>query len=280
MTQVTLVARPQSRVIPAAVVAAVLTAAAAGWLVLVERMAGMNGGPGGDPGALGWFASTWAVMTAAMMFPAAAPAVSRVARASSSHRAAAVVLFLAGYGAVWILAGLAGYSLVQAVRSLHVHALAWSAAGSYVAGAAIAAAGLFQLSAAKRRWLGRCRNPDLTGQGRGGVAGALAVGVRHGGCCLACCWTLMVALYALGMMSVTWTAVITAAIVGERLLPRPSLIRAIAAVLIVLGVVVAVAPGSVPGLTPGARMTTMAQRQPRTSAAHAAPAPPRAVLSS
>jgi predicted metal-binding membrane protein len=71
-----------------------------GWLVLIQRMAGMGSGPGGDPGALGWFAATRAVMTAAMMLPAAAPAVLGVVRARPSKAPAAALLFLAGYGAV------------------------------------------------------------------------------------------------------------------------------------------------------------------------------------
>jgi predicted metal-binding membrane protein len=259
MTQLALTARPRSRAIPWAVLAAVLAAAAVGWLALAERMAGMERGPGGDPGTLGWFTATWALMTAAMMLPAAAPAVLRVARASTSQRTASAASFVAGYGSVWILAGLAGYSIVQAARSLHVHALAWSVAGSYVAGAAIAAAGLYQLSAVKRRWLARCGDPDLARPRGRGVAAALRAGVEHGRCCLACCWTLMVALYALGMMSMTWTVVITAAIIGERLLPRRWLTVSVAAALIVLGVLVAVAPGSVPGLTSGTTMTMMSR---------------------
>jgi predicted metal-binding membrane protein len=257
MTQIALTARTPSRAIPWAVLASVLAAAAVGWLALVERMTGMDGGPGGDPGAFGWFAATWALMTAAMMLPAAAPAVLRLVRANTARPTASAALFVAGYGFAWILAGLAGYSIIQAVRSLDVHALAWSDAGSYLAGAAIAAAGLYQLSPAKRRWLARCSNPTVSRPRGHGVAAALVAGVEHGGCCLACCWTLMVALYALGMMSITWTVVITVAIVGERLLPRRSLSVAIAAALIVLGVMVAVAPASVPGLTPGATMTMM-----------------------
>jgi hypothetical protein len=45
----------QSRVAPAAVLAGVLAAAGVGWLVLAHRMAGMDMGPGGNPGTLGWF---------------------------------------------------------------------------------------------------------------------------------------------------------------------------------------------------------------------------------
>ena len=48
----------ESRLVPAAVAAGVLAAAAAGWVVLARRMAGMDMSPGGDPGALGWFAVT------------------------------------------------------------------------------------------------------------------------------------------------------------------------------------------------------------------------------
>ena len=60
----------------------------------------------------------------------------------------------------------------------------------------------------------------------------------------------MVALYALGIMSVTWMVVVTVLIAGERLVARPSIaVAAVAAVLVVLGVGIAAAPASVPGLT-------------------------------
>jgi predicted metal-binding membrane protein len=259
MTPLTLRPRAESRLIPTALLAAVLTAAASGWLVLAERMAGMDGGPGGDPGALGWFAGTWAVMTAAMMLPASAPGLLRLVRAWPSKVTAAAVLFLAGYGAVWMLAGLAGYSLIEAARGLHLGALAWSAAGHYLAGASVAAAGLYQLTDAKRRWLTRCAAPALP-LARHPFAGALLAGAEHGSCCVACCWTLMAALYALGMMSITWMAMFTVLIVSERLLAHRALaVHAIAAVLVVLGVVLAVSPAAVPALTipPKAHPMTM-----------------------
>jgi predicted metal-binding membrane protein len=243
MTEVALRPRP---VVPTAVVAGVLAAAAAGWLVLVGRMTGMYTGPGGDPGTLGWFAATWAVMTVAMMLPASAPAVLRLARARGSTGA---VLFVVGYGLVWMVAGLAGYWVVQSVRDLHAGAMAWSSAGRYVAGAAVAAAGLYQLTGAKRRWLARCAAPDRP-RVRPGIAGALLAGTEHGCCCVACCWTLMVALYALGMMSIAWMAMLTVLIAGERLVPWRTIgVRGVAVVLVVLGVAVAATPAAVPALT-------------------------------
>jgi predicted metal-binding membrane protein len=243
---------PGSRLVPTAVAAGVLAAAAAGWVVLVRRMAGMDmtpPTPGGDPGDLGWFAVTWIVMTAAMMLPGSAPAVVRAARGRRSAAPATAVSFVVAYGAVWLLAGLVGYAGVQAVRALDLSALGWTSAGRYVAAAAVIGAGLYQLTPVKRRWLERCTAPDLHLR-RPGISGALRQGAGHGVCCVACCWTLMVALYALGIMSVTWMVVITVLIAGERLVARPAAgVTAVAAVLIVLGVGIAAAPASVPGLT-------------------------------
>lgn len=245
MTGLALRPRVESRFLATAFVTAALAAATAlGWLVLVRRMAGMDGGPGGDPGEPGWFAVSWAAMTVAMMLPAVAPAVLRLTRAQRSSGWVGGVVFLAGYGAVWMLAGLAGYAAVEAVRSLHVDVLGWTSAGRYVAGASVAAAGLYQLTAVKRRWLARCVAGTLAP--RGGVA----AGVEHGCCCVACCWTLMAALYALGMMSIAWMALLTVLIAGERLLPRRTLaVRAVGVVLVMLGLAVAAAPAAVPALT-------------------------------
>src|SRR5204863_9941738 len=43
------------------------------WVVSIERMRGMDAGPGTDLGALGWFVGIWVTMTAAVMLPSAAP---------------------------------------------------------------------------------------------------------------------------------------------------------------------------------------------------------------
>jgi predicted metal-binding membrane protein len=238
-------AAPRKQLSPGAwALAPILAGTAAAWLALSGRMAGMDGGPGGDPGTPAWFAGTWAVMVAAMMLPAVAPAVLRLVRGKGPSAPAALVLFLLGYGAVWMAGGLIGFALLQAVRALHIDALGWSHAGRYLAGAVVAAAALYQLTSAKRRWLGRCAKPGLP-LPSDPAAASLRAGLRHGLCCLACCWTLMAALYALGMMSLVWMAVVTAMIVAERLLPRPPLgARVIAVVLAVLGIAIVLAPAN------------------------------------
>jgi predicted metal-binding membrane protein len=76
------------------------------------------------------------------------------------------------------------------------------------------------------------------------------MGVKHGAWCVGCCWALFVALFALGVMSVFWMVVVVAIIAAERLLPWKLLARSAAAVLlVVLGLGVAFAPGSVPNFT-------------------------------
>jgi len=118
-----------------------------------------------------------------------------------------------------------------------------------VAAGTILGAGVYQLTSPKAGCLRRCRDRDrfLTDHWRPGLPGALRMGVEHGGFCIGCCWALMAALFALGVMSLTWMAVVAALIAAERLLPRHAQ-AAVAIVLVVLGTGVALAPGDVPGL--------------------------------
>ena len=67
---------------------------------------------------------------------------------------------------------------------------------------------------------------------------------------MGCCWALMAALFALGVMSIGWMVLIAAVIAIEKLLPRISLARlGIVIVLAVLAASVAFASDHVPGLT-------------------------------
>jgi cytochrome c biogenesis protein CcdA len=75
------------------------------------------------------------------------------------------------------------------------------------------------------------------------------MGAEHGAYCLGCCWGLMLALFALGVMSLFWMAVVGAVILVEKLAPAGRrLSRVFAVALVALGIWVASAPGSVPGL--------------------------------
>ncbi len=220
-------------------------------------MGGMESTPGMDLGGLGFYVTVWVVMMAAMMFPSVAPTVLMYDRLREGHRARgkgaaadATALFVAGYLLVWTAAGLAAYGLFALVREIDPAFLAWDEAGRYVTGGVIALAAVYQVTPLKQACLVKCRSPMmfLAERWRHGRAGALELGVRHGAWCLGCCWALMAALFAVGVMSLGWMALIAAFIAGEKLLPRPTLVRrAVAVLLLALGLGVAFFPADVPG---------------------------------
>ena len=244
--------------------AALLSAAAIAWLLTRNRMLGMDAGPGTDPGSLGFYSASWAVMMAAMMFPSILPMVLTFAtiqrrrrERGAIDRATSTWIFVAGYLAAWTCFGLAAYGLYVGVRSLSIPALSWHHGGRYVAAAVLIAAAAYQLTPAKDACLRRCRGPldFLLTQWREGGAGALRMGVAHGAWCVGCCWALMASLFALGLMSLTWMIVIAALIASEKLLPSRVLAnRSVTSVLLVLALGVALVPARLPGLTiPGSQ---------------------------
>jgi predicted metal-binding membrane protein len=188
-----------------------------------------------------------------MMLPAAAPMV--VAHGRRAVRADTTGAFAAAYLLTWLAAGLVGYVAIEAVRSLSLGFLGWGSGGRYAAGGVIAFAGLYQLTAAKEGCLRRCRDRGsfMHEHWRPGRVGALRMGVAHGGYCIGCSWALMATLFALGVMSLTWMAIIAVLIAAERLLDRRTRL-VVAMVLVALGAWVALAPGDVPALTvPGSQ---------------------------
>jgi predicted metal-binding membrane protein len=242
-----------------ALIALLLVLALGAWLVTDERMHGMDEGPGTDLGSLGFYVGAWVVMMAAMMFPSIAPMVLAYARIGAARAAGPRSLapghwatFVAGYLIVWTLFGLGAYGLLALAGELSIDALSWDRQGPYLAGGVLAAAALYELTPAKNACLKRCRGPFafLTEAWRDGWTGALRMGAEHGLWCVGCCWALMAALFALGVMSVGWMVFIAALIAAEKLLPwDPAPSRAIAVLLLVLGVAIATTPESVPGLT-------------------------------
>jgi predicted metal-binding membrane protein len=76
------------------------------------------------------------------------------------------------------------------------------------------------------------------------------MGAEHGSYCVGCCWGLMLILFALGVMSITWMLLVTAAIFAQKVLPwGPVRHRVSALALLGFGIWIAINPTSVPGLT-------------------------------
>ena len=76
------------------------------------------------------------------------------------------------------------------------------------------------------------------------------MGAGHGAWCVGCCWALMASLFALGVMSVTWMAVVAGIIAFEKTIPwRRVATWGTTLVLVTLGVLVLAAPDALPGFT-------------------------------
>jgi predicted metal-binding membrane protein len=238
---------------------ALLALALVAWLITDERMGSMDSTPGMALGGLGFYLTVWVVMMAAMMFPSVAPTVLMYDRLRDGHLARgrgapvdATGLFVAGYLLIWTAAGLAAYGLFEVARAIDPGFLGWDEQGRYVAAGVILAAAVYQVTPLKQACLVKCRSPMmfLAERWRHGRVGALELGTRHGAWCLGCCWALMAALFAVGVMSLGWMALIAAFIAGEKLLPWPvAARRVVALLLLLLGLGVGFVPAEVPGFT-------------------------------
>jgi predicted metal-binding membrane protein len=100
------------------------------------------------------------------------------------------------------------------------------------------AAGVYEVTSLKRHFRRRCR--ENIGSGFG-----------FGLCCLGSSIGLMAMLVALGVMSITWMAVIALVVLGQKLVGARAVIDVpLALAIVAFGVLIIVDPSSVPGLTP------------------------------
>jgi predicted metal-binding membrane protein len=105
--------------------------------------------------------------------------------------------------------------------------------GSVAAGAIVIAAGVYELRPLKRH----CRE-------------SVRSGFEFGLYCVGSSIGLMLMFVALGVMSVTWMSEIALLVLAQKLLPAKAAIDLPLALAIVgLGIVIVIAPSSVPGLT-------------------------------
>jgi predicted metal-binding membrane protein len=191
-------------------------------------------------------------MMAAMMFPSVSPTVALYSRMTRRREPLAPLVFTSGYLLTWSAAGVLAFGISGLGGSLLGEELAWNRAGRWVVGGLLLTAAVYELTPLKEVCLSKCRSPlgFLVGSWRGGLSGALQMGVRHGAWCVGCCWALMVALFALGVMSIAWMAFVAALIAVEKTLPwRRLMTYGTAAILLLLGVLVFAAPEAIPGFT-------------------------------
>jgi predicted metal-binding membrane protein len=205
-----------------------LAAQAAGAASLLHHDALISDGPPVWV-ALPLFLVAWQVMIATMMLPSSLPLVRMFAAASARQPrpGAAMAGFLGGYALVWSAFGALAFlfdvgvhAAVDSSSWLHDHE--WLLGGSV-----LALAGAFQFTKLKDACLDKCRHPGqfMIRFYERGTAGGFRMGARHGAFCLGCCWALMLVMFAVGVASLAWMAVLTALMVWEK--TRPSGARSV-----------------------------------------------------
>lgn len=233
-----------------------LVVAAVAWVFVVPR----SGAGGGTMGmALPAFIGMWTLMMSAMMFPATAPLASIYVRTISSHRVERIVSFAAGYIVVWAAASVPAFVIARASGTALAGHQTWAKAFAF---GAYAVCGVYQLTPLKEVCLRQCRSPISHllkfGTFKGPLRDARA-GLSHGAWCLACCWALMVVLFALGVMNLAAMIGLAAVITAEKLLPRPvRVMRAVGVAAIALAVMSLWFPALAPAVrAPGMRAASM-----------------------
>ena len=141
----------------------------------------------------GQLATGWALMVLAMMLPLAiAPLWHVRERSFARRRGRSTALFVAGFVAVWMLAGVILQTIALLARLMVPEPVACF-------GLAAAAALLWQLSPAKQWFLNRChQRPPLAAFGFAADLDAFGFGVRNGAVCAGACWALMLAMLLIG----------------------------------------------------------------------------------
>jgi predicted metal-binding membrane protein len=234
--------------------ALVLLGAAVAWLVVIRQASGMSSAPGTMGFHLLGFLGLWTVMMAAMMLPAVAPVSAMYVRAlepraTPARRVVKMTGLVAGYLVAWTGFGLLAFvaaDLAGRLADRQPRLADWCGAGI------LAAAGIYQLTPVKDRCLSHCRSPLSVLVHLGSYRGRLRdvrAGLYHGGYCVGCCWALMLALIALGVMDLRWMVAFAAVIVLEKLwMYGKALSYGVGVALLVLAVLAPSHPGLIPGL--------------------------------
>lgn len=219
------------------------------WLVTAVIASGMGAGPGAMGLGVAEFVGVWTLMMAAMMLPSVAPLAVLYRTVADGPSGLVTGQLMAGYLAVWAAFGLVAFALADLGGRA---AVASPDAARVVAVVVLVLCAAYQMTSLKERCLVRCRTPlghlMRYRQWRGAIA-PLRIAAEHGAWCVACCWSLMVILLAMGAMDLLAMAVLTVVILVEKLAaPGRWFSVAVGAATIVLAVAVALDPALATGL--------------------------------
>jgi predicted metal-binding membrane protein len=188
--------------------------------------------------ALASFVGMWVVMMVAMMLPSLVAMLWRYREAVGSTGKTRLGPLIAvvgmGYFFVWTLFGMAAFPLGAALAAIAMQQPALARAVPIAVGVVVLIAGALQFTAWKAHHLACCREAPGRGRTLPADAGtAWRHGLRLGLHCAHCCANLMAILLVIGIMDLRVMAVVTAAIVAERLAPAGERVARAIGVLVV-----------------------------------------------
>jgi len=179
-------------------------------------------------------------MMVAMMLPSALPAFLRFNRGiiepDVRDSSLPPVLVATGYFAVWMLAGAAVYFSGVAFMSAAMRWDGFSRLVPMLSGVALIVAGAIEVTPWKLSRLLRCRNPVGCSPSSDACRAGWYNGLRQGISCFMCCFPVVIAQLALGIMNPLVMAGVAAVITVEKLAPGPErIVRVVGALSIVAG---------------------------------------------
>jgi len=191
------------------------------------------------PGAAASFLGMWVVMMVAMMLPSLVPMLWRyrqaVGGAGETRLGRLTARVAVGYFFVWTVFGMAAFPVGVALAETEMQQPALARAVPLATGLVVVAAGALQFSAWKTRQLACCREGPRRGL-RADAGTAFRHGLRLGLRCSYCCAGLTAVLLVIGVMDLLAMALVTGAIVAERL-AGVRIARAVGAVAVAAGLV-------------------------------------------
>lgn len=186
----------------------------------------------------------WTVMMIVMMLPTAVPFVwtywrLAAARAARTPRIGATFSFVAGYLLPWAAFSLGATMLLILLDRGGELSPSMAIRSANLSGALMLAVGVYQFTPLKDACARNCRTPIgfFIARWRDGSRGAVAMGIKHGIYCVGCCWLLMAIMFVVGVMNLTWMAILTAVVLIKKL-PRigPRLGKAVGWMAVAAGI--------------------------------------------
>ncbi len=181
----------------------------------------------------------WAVMMVAMMTPSATPMILMFAGVNRRRQEQGISyvptsVFLVGYLVVWAAFSVLATAAQWGLYSASLLSPMMASTSPILGGVLLLVAGVYQWTPLKHACLSKCRSPMgfVLHDWREGKWGAFLMGLKHGGYCAGCCWSLMALLFVAGIMNLLWVAAIAGFILLEKVAPGGDRLGRVAGVVL------------------------------------------------